>query len=315
MSPHSRPARPTLSPADPPVESLLRIADQLSILERYATETAGRLVLSEGSGDRGAEAPGTIRYIDDPAAVQDAVDEALWRARHEILMAQPDVPGPGTGPDGAHAVIRDPLTRGVAMRTLFQHSSRFSEPTKRYVQRVMEYGVEVRTLPEFFDRLIIVDGETAFIAGGEHRPGAVLIRDRAVVAFLADVFEKAWVRAGRFPFRPVRAADAAGEVVPDLRRAIKSLLIEGRSDKAIARRLGMSLRSVQGHIAALREQYGAQHRFQLGYRMAREEYAGPHIPPAEYATAPVAPAESAPEPGPATHVPAPVPAPAYEEVS
>jgi DNA-binding transcriptional ArsR family regulator len=291
-----------MSPADPPVESLLRIADQLSILERYATETAGRLALSEGADGEGAEAPGTVRYLDGPAAVRDAVDETLWRARHEILMAQPDGPGPGTGPDGVHAVIRDPLARGVAMRALFQHSSRFSEPTKEYVQRVMEYGVEVRTLPEFFDRLIIVDGESAFIPGGERRPGAVLIRDRAVVAFLGDVFEKAWVRAGRFPFRPVRAADAAGEVVPDTRRAIKSLLIEGCSDKAIARRLGLSLRSVQGHIAALRDQYGAQHRFQLGYRMARAEYATAPAPPGdiaptppgEYATASAPPAESAP---------------------
>ncbi|MES4887364.1 LuxR family transcriptional regulator [Streptomyces sp. NPDC096012] len=304
MSPGSRPSRPAVAPADPPVESLLRIADQLSVLERYATETAGRLALSGGAGGEGAPTPGTVRYLDGAAAVRDAVDEALWRARHEILVAQPDGPGPGTGPDGVHAVLRDPLARGVAMRALFQHSSRFSEPTKKYVQGVMEYGVEVRTLPEFFDRLIVVDGGTAFIPGGERRPGAVLVRDRAVVAFLGDVFEKAWVRAGRFPFRPVRAADAAGEVVPDTRRAIKSLLIEGCSDKAIARRLGLSLRSVQGHIAALRDQYGAQHRFQLGYRMARAEYAAAPTPPAEYATSPTPPAGSAPEPAPAMHVPA-----------
>lgn len=185
------------------------------------------------------------------------------------------------------------------MRTLFQHSARFSESTKKYVQKVMELGVEVRTLPEFFDRLIVVDGDVAVIPGGERRHSAALIRDRAVVAFLSDVFEKAWVRAGQFPFRPVRAADAAGEVVPDMRQAIKTLLIEGRSDKAIARRLGMSLRSVQGHVAALREQYGAQHRFQLGYRMAR----------AEYATARTPPAEAVPDPAPAVNVST------YEEVS
>ncbi|MEU1406427.1 LuxR family transcriptional regulator [Streptomyces sp. NPDC005728] len=279
MSEGRMPTREALSPVDSPVESLLRIADTLSSLERYATETAGQLVLAEGADAGAAEAPGSIRYIEDPGAVQDAINEVLWRARREILTARPDGPGPGATLDEARAVVGDPLARGVAMRTLFPHSARFSEPTKKYVQDVMTYGVEVRTLPEFFDRLIVVDGEIAVIPGGERRHSAVLIRDRAVVAFLGDVFERAWVRAEQFPFRPVRAADAAGEVVPDLRQAIKTLLVEGRSDKAIARRLGMSLRSVQGHIARLREQYGAQHRFQLGYRMARNEDAAAHTAP------------------------------------
>lgn len=290
MSAGSRQTRETLSPANSPLESLLRIADTLSSLERYATETAGQLVRAEDA--EAAEAPGRIRYIEGLGAIKDAISEVLWRAKREILTAQPDGPGPGATLDDAYVAVRAPLTRGVAMRTLFQHSARFSEPTKRYVQKVMRYGVEVRTLPEFFDRLIIVDGEVAFIPGGERPHSAALIRERAVVAFLSDVFERAWVRAERYPFRPVRAADAAGEVVPDIRQAIKTLLIEGHSDKAIARRLGMSLRSVQGHIASLREQYGAQHRFQLGYRMARSEYAA----------ARTAPAESVPDPAPALNV-------------
>ncbi|WP_329176889.1 LuxR family transcriptional regulator [Streptomyces sp. NBC_01477] len=281
MSAGSTPTPETLPPPNLPLQSLLRIADTLSSLERYAIETAGQLVLAEGAGAGTAEAPGRIRHLDGQAAVQDAINEALWRAKHEILTAQPDGPGPGATLHEALAAVRDPLTRGVAMRTLFQHSARFSEPAKKYVQQVLAYGGQVRTLPEFFDRLIIVDAEVAFIPGGEHRHSAALIQDRAVVAFLSDVFERAWVRAERFPFRPVRAADAAGEVVPDMRQAIKALLVEGRSDKAIARRLGMSLRSVQGHIASLREQYGAQHRFQLGYRMARSEYAAARPAPAE----------------------------------
>lgn len=276
MSAGSEPIRETATPANLSLESLLRIADTLSSLERYATEAAVQLVLAEGGGAEAVEAPGRIRYVEGLGAVQDAIGEALWRAKDEVLTAQPDGPGPWGTLDEAYATVRKPLSRGVAMRTLFPHSARFSEPTKKYVQKVLAYGGEVRTLPEFFDRLIIVDGEIAFISGGEPHDSAVLIRDRAVIAFLSDVFERAWVRAERFPFRPVRAADAAGEVVPDMRQAIKALLIEGRSDKAIARRLGMSLRSVQGHIASLREQYGAQHRFQLGYLMARNEYAAGH---------------------------------------
>ncbi|WP_051767181.1 hypothetical protein [Streptomyces sp. NRRL S-37] len=276
MSTGSSRTRETLSSADSPLESLLRIADTLGSLERYATKTADRLLLAEGTG---TGTPGPIRYVERPGAVQEAISDALWRAKREILTAQPDEPGPGATPDWLHAAVHAPLTRRVPMRALFQHSARFSEPTKKYVQKVMAHqGVEVRTLPEFFDRLIVIDDEVAFIPGAERSHSVAVIRDGAVLTFLRGVFEKAWVRAERFPFRPVRAADAAREVVPDVRRAIKALLIEGRSDKAIARRLGMSLRSVQGHIASLRKQYGAEHRFQLGYRMARGEYAVPADP-------------------------------------
>ncbi|MER6671776.1 LuxR family transcriptional regulator [Streptomyces sp. NPDC000983] len=274
MSAGSGQTRDTLCPADSPLESLLRIADTLGSLERYATRTAGRLLVA-APADTGA--PGLIRYLDDPDTVQEAVIDALRGARREILTAQPDEPGPAAALDAMRAAVLGPLARGAALRTLFQHSARFSEPRKKYVQQIMERGdVAVRTLPEFFDRLVVVDGEVAFIPGGGPSPSTALIRDTAVIAFLQGVFEKAWVRAEGFPFRPVRAADAAREVVPDVRQAIKALLIEGRSDKAIARRLGMSLRSVQGHIASLREQYGAEHRFQLGYRMARGEYAVAH---------------------------------------
>ncbi|NJP45280.1 LuxR family transcriptional regulator [Actinacidiphila epipremni] len=276
------PESPASAEANLP-QSLLRIADALGSLRRFATETAVQLVLTEGGSapDPGADAHGGIRHIEGPDAVQDAIRDVMWGARRELCTAQPDGRCPAASMEEAYATVRVPLGRGVALRTLFQHSARFSEPTKTYVRQVQAGGGEVRTLPEFFDRLIIVDGDTALIPGDEDGHTAALVRDRAVVAFLRDVYERAWVRAEGFPFRPVRAADAAQDVVPDVRRAIMALLIEGRSDKAIARRLGMSLRSVQGHVATLREQYGAQHRFQLGYRLARSEYAAASRGPAD----------------------------------
>ena len=63
----------------------------------------------------------------------------------------------------------------------------------------------------------------------------------------------------------MRAADAATEIIPALRKEICKLLIEGRSDREISRRLGFSLRSLQGHVAQLKKEYGAAHRLQLGY--------------------------------------------------
>ncbi len=47
------------------------------------------------------------------------------------------------------------------------------------------------------------------------------------------------------------------------------LLVEGHSDPASAKRLGVSTRTYAGYIAALKDEYGVQTRFQLGYAMGR----------------------------------------------
>ncbi|MFF4170094.1 LuxR family transcriptional regulator [Streptomyces sp. NPDC001744] len=271
------PAEPAVSPQD----TLRRMADTLEDLSRYAAEAARTPARPPEPAPAPEPGPGPgrarVEYLHGADRITHAIHEALGRAREEILTAQPDGPRPGAVLDEAYAAVRDHLSRGVSMRTLYQHSSRFHEETRRYVQAVQKHGAQVRTLPEFFDRLIVIDGEVSFIPADDTRASAVVIRDRAVTGFLADVFEKAWDRAEPFPYRPVRAVRAASEVVPDMRLAIRKLLIEGCSDKAIARRLGVSLRSVQGHVSCLRDQYGAQHRFQLGYLVGRGESALPPI--------------------------------------
>ena len=48
------------------------------------------------------------------------------------------------------------------------------------------------------------------------------------------------------------------------------LLVEGHSDPASAKRLGVSTRTYAGYIAALKDEYGVQTRFQLGYAMGAD---------------------------------------------
>ncbi|MCF3961000.1 LuxR family transcriptional regulator [Streptomyces fuscigenes] len=216
--------------------------------------------------DAAVQNPG-FRYLDGEVEINRAIQKILDTARTEILTAQPDGPRPGPVLDDALSAVRNRIAAGISMRTLYQHSTRFDEPTKEYVQSVTQYGVQVRTLAEFFDRMILVDRSAAFIPANADRSRAVLVTEPAVVHFLADVFDRAWDRAAPFPFLPVRAADAAPEVIPAIRESIRKLLVEGRSDKEIARRLGLSLRSLQAHVAWLKKEYGAQHRLQLGYLM------------------------------------------------
>ncbi|GAA2149823.1 hypothetical protein GCM10009760_43430 [Kitasatospora kazusensis] len=259
------------------------IAAALADLSRRVAEEVAREEAGRAAEARSEESPevlpppvGDTPYftaISGLAQINDAIQETLNHAEHEILTAQPDGPRPQLVLDNALSAVRTRIAAGVRMRTLYQHSTRFDEATKRYVREVSNYGVLIRTLPEFFDRLIIVDRRVVFIPATSDRTTAIRVEEPAVVRFLADIFERAWDRAEPYPFLPVRAAEAAPEVIPALRDTIRRLLIEGRSDKEIARRLGISLRSLQAHVAHLKDEYRAQHRLQLGYLMGLEEAA------------------------------------------
>jgi hypothetical protein len=108
----------------------------------------------------------------------------------------------------------------------------------------------------------------AVIPSSEDHHQALALRDKSVVAYLVDVFDRAWERG-----RPFTAHEARNEkvIADDVRALTIRLLIEGHSDPASAKRLGVSTRTYAGYIAALKEEYGVQTRFQLGYAMGKAE--------------------------------------------
>ncbi|MET9434826.1 LuxR C-terminal-related transcriptional regulator [Streptomyces sp. NPDC006551] len=215
------------------------------------------------------EENGSLVYLEGLPEINRAIRGAVEGARTQILTAQPDGPRTKSVLTAALETVRAQLDAGVANRTLYQHSARFDEATKEYVRQVTEYGAEVRTLPEFFERLIIVDGTVAFIPGRGDRTRALRITEPSMVRFLKDVFERSWDRAEAYPFVPARSVEAAPEVIPSLHESIKQLLIAGHSDRAIARRLGISERSLQTHVGRIKAHYGAENRLQLGYLLGR----------------------------------------------
>lgn len=167
-----------------------------------------------------------------------------------------------------HVVLRDTalLERGAKIRTLYQHAARRNNVTREYVAQVTERGGEVRTVDEFFNRMIVVDRRVAIIPSKDTLRVALVVRELSVVAYLVDVFERAWER-GR-PFTSHEASvmkDIAGEQ----RSMTLRMLIEGHSDPVSAKRLGVSPRTYAGYIADLKEEFEAETRFQLGYTIGR----------------------------------------------
>lgn len=230
------------------------------------------VAISERVAALGDHEPGGARPASDVithlqrAEIDGYLTSTVAACRQELLTAQPQV-NRGAAVL-ATAIVRDiaALERGVSIRTLYQHSARYSTVEQQYVERVTPLGAEVRTLDEFFDRMIVVDREVAIIPGPHGTVSAVAVREPAVVRFLVDTFERAWERG-----RPFSAGDedTVREIAESRRAMAVRMLIEGHSDANSARRMGVSPRTFASYVADLRAEYGAQTRFQLGYKMGR----------------------------------------------
>lgn len=193
---------------------------------------------------------------------------AVGDAESELLTAQPDGARSPAVLDVALERDRRALSRGVRMRTLYQHSARRSIATREYVEAVTGLGAEVRTLDEFFQRLIVVDRRLAIIPGADADDVAMAIHDPSLVAYLTDIFDRSWERAHVFTDRETATER---EIAEDVHNMTVRMLVEGHSDNASAKRVGVSTRTYAGYVASLKATYNVETRFQLGYAIGQQE--------------------------------------------
>jgi len=218
-----------------------------------------------------SSARGPFTYLRSVELINSVLDQLLAECEEELLTAQPEA---GRDPRFlAKAALRDivAIERGITMRTLYQHSARRSSVTHKYVAAVTARGAEVRTLDEFFNRMIVVDRRVAVIPSRNEVAVAVVVREPAVVAFLVNVFERSWERGRPFTNRDTSLLK---DIAAEQRAMTMRMLIEGHSDPVSAKRLGVSPRSYDGYVADLKTDYDAQTRFQLGYTMGRMGVSG-----------------------------------------
>ncbi|WP_300681430.1 LuxR family transcriptional regulator [Nocardioides sp.] len=215
-----------------------------------------------------AEERGPFVYVRGPA-IGPYLEALVAECETELITAQPQS-GRETGDTYTVQVTsgeRELLARGVKLLTLYQHSARRSAATREYVAAVTELGGEIRTLDEFFNRMIVVDRRVAVIPAPDDLSVAMAIREPTVVAYLVDVFLRTWERA-----RPFDSSDdkAKRDIAKEQRAMTMRMLIEGYSDPVSAKRLGVSARTYAGYVSDLKEEYEAETRFQLGYAIGRE---------------------------------------------
>lgn len=210
---------------------------------------------------------GALTEIRGLPSINRFLETVVDDAESELLTAQPAGPRRARALEKAHDRDMRALQRGVTMRTLYQHTARRSNITREYVDHMRAHGAEIRTLDEFFNRLIVIDRRMAMVPGATS-DSAVVVHDRHLVSYLADVFERSWERG-----RDYLITSSVGEtqIAAEVRQMTVRMLTEGHSDSASAKRVGVSTRTYASYVAALKQEYGVQTRFQLGLAMGREQ--------------------------------------------
>ncbi|MFF5006985.1 LuxR C-terminal-related transcriptional regulator [Streptomyces phaeochromogenes] len=210
--------------------------------------------------------PTGITVLNGLERINTAITEAMADASTELLTVQPG----GARPLEALAIAlpRDQalLDRGCRMRTLYQHTTRHSLPVLAHYER-LRGDVEVRTLDEVTERLIVFDRTVAFIPAKRDRTIALELRYPALVDYLVTVFDRLWSLAT--PMHPKAVHRPSLNGITPRQHAIAALLIEGHTDAAIADRLGLNIRTARVHIAKLAATLGSESRAQLGYLIGR----------------------------------------------
>lgn len=205
----------------------------------------------------------SIELVTDLTTVLEVIGQLAGRATTQVLTAQP---GGGRPEESlAEAVGRDEslIRRGVSLRMLYQHSARYSRPTAAYAERLTAQGAQVRIVPGELTRMIIFDDSCGLLEVQDNSSAALIVGDRHVLNFMTQVFERTWLAAE--PFSRPAPDDAAKDTIDGVRATIMSLLAAGLDDRSIAKRLGISQRTCQRHVAEVMTILGATSRFQAGY--------------------------------------------------
>ncbi|MFE2106696.1 LuxR C-terminal-related transcriptional regulator [Kitasatospora sp. NPDC059463] len=211
---------------------------------------------------RPPERSGGAVYIEGHIHIRHRISQLVSDCRTEVLTAQPG----HRPPDALKIAIQQDvklLQRGCSLRTLYQPVA-ISEPAAlAYAEEVTRRGSLIRILDEPFQRLMIFDRSVAVISASDDHSTAAFISDPAAIAFIVNAFERDWSRADATDWSAVLSQGPAHNA-PD---RVGRLLARGLTQRAVATRLGLSERTVAAHISRLRDRYGAQTLFQLGWLM------------------------------------------------
>jgi sugar-specific transcriptional regulator TrmB len=253
---------PRFVPAEPEVaiEALVHLR-QHELLQ--AVGAAAELTAEYRAGRR--DDPGQlVEILTGNVAVSQRFAELQRGCREEVLLC--DRPPYVNAPDNPQQ--ESVLARGVRWRTIYAPESMQHEQSYARAMQLRDHGEQARLLPGLPTKLMIVDRRVALmplLIGSGLQQSAIIHRSTLLDSMIT-LFEVFWNRA--LPLDGQPATEPPSEL-SDSDRKLLGLLVTGAKDEAIARALGVSLRTLHRRMQQLLTLLDADTRFQAGMQAAR----------------------------------------------
>jgi DNA-binding CsgD family transcriptional regulator len=233
-----------LPPQSEFLPQLSRAQEQL----RRGRELLDRLGAEYQRVHEGRRADEIVQVVEGASAVKEQVEDLHAAVREEMLVFA-RVPGAGPVVDGGPAVRHGVCSRVVVERDALDTGGVFGAAHLRVADR----------LPV---QLSIADRSRALLplAPGDlsDDPLLLVVRPSGLLDALVTLFEAVWA-----------AGVPLGTPHSPLRLRILGMLVGGSTDAAMARALGVAVRTVQRHISAMERAAGVDNRIQLVWHAAR----------------------------------------------
>lgn len=264
-----------------------------SIVRRLGA--AGLVTVADGQVD--AVAPGgpllslVDRHTQQAVAAREALDDLMtvWRTartsevgvevhsgasadrayRQGILSAEREIVALSIGPRAGMEIepapgLLEALARGVTVRVIYHNRVFESASALEVTEACIAAGEEARVFPGVPVNLVIMDDFATMNASYDSDEPIHLActRNRRIVNSWKAIFESFWRLA-----IPFDSGDGLAQGTAEFRELAR-LLGLGLTDRAIARELGVSERTVGRRVTRLQDHLGAETRFQLGLQIA-----------------------------------------------
>ena len=249
--------------AGDPALTLRRAAGRLQVLAgELLSESADLHVLHDRTHTLDRSQP-DVRVLSTLQETQRAFADLLAGAEREVLACvKPPFLATGDFSDDEH----HQLDRGVVYRVIYDPEAVEAIGGPELLSTFVRAGEQARVTDAIPLKMFLVDGTRALLplAGEDSsQGGAVLVTSPGLVSALVALFESVWLRAW-----DLGAPQLRGLGLDERDRQIIAALRIGATDEAIARRLGVTPRTVGRRLARLLELTGAATRFQLGWQLA-----------------------------------------------
>jgi DNA-binding CsgD family transcriptional regulator/DNA-binding transcriptional ArsR family regulator len=209
---------------------------------------------------------GLIEVITGAEAVRKRSVELQYSPEKSIMsFDKPPYATPPTGYDEI-GTERPLLDRGVEMRIIYDNGALQLPGRLDTITELVRLGEKARTLSTLPLKLYIYDHRLAIIPlTGSHTSEAMaIVHPSALLDALVALFEAYWDRA-----QPIASAPAgADEDLSPQEAQVLTMLSAGLTDQAIARQLGVSLRTARRRVTGVMDRVHASTRFQAGVAAA-----------------------------------------------